>query len=410
MKLLVLSPVFPDSPADGDRLRLFHWLQELARRHEIHLACFTDPSRSADGIPGGLADSLQSVHKVPWPGWKRRLAAGFRLLGPLPLSVASSQSADMRALVDTLLAQDNAGARPFDAVLAYRLKMAPYALKFKGPRFLDYTDSMTRYNERRVLAQALEGRRLRAAFARFQARKLAAYEAWCAGQFDGGFFNSRQDCEAVRSMDSGAAKALQVAANGVDARHFKAPRAHPDRDPHEILFIGHLAYPPNADAVDWFARQVLPLVRQRVPQAHLCVVGSDAPASLTELAAMPGLRFTGFAADTREHLWRAALSVCPVRSGAGRQNKLLEAFAAGLPAVATSMAAEGAEARAGLHLLVADNASDFADAVVRLLRDPGLGKGLAQRALGLLHGLYEWPANAGVLDRAMSRATQRPLW
>jgi len=288
--------------------------------------------------------------------------------------------------------------------------MAPYALRFKGPRFLDYTDSMTRYAERRALVQALAGRNLAASLLRGQARKTAAYESWCAGQFDGGFFNARQDCEAVQAMYPGASGRLHVAPNGVDAGHFKPQGARPRRDPNELLFIGHLAYPPNADAVAWFVRSVLPLVRRKVPKARLTVVGADAPPELAPLASVEGVHFAGFAPDTRTHLWRAAVSVCPVRSGAGRQNKLLEAFAAGLPAVATSLAAQGAEAGAGKHLLVADGAADFADAVVRLLKAPALGRSLAARADGLLKGLYVWRANAAVLDRVMSRATQRPLW
>jgi len=128
------------------------------------------------------------------------------------------------------------------------------------------------------------------------------------------------------------------------------------------------------------------------------------------LAGTPGLRFVGFAKDTLPYLDRAALSVCPVRTGAGRQNKLLEAFAAGLPAVATSLSAQGAEALDGEHLLVADAAPAFASAVVRLLEHPELGRGLARKARGLARARYLWPRNAAILEAAMLRATRRPLW
>jgi glycosyltransferase involved in cell wall biosynthesis len=314
-------------------------------------------------------------------------------------------SGAMRGLVDRLLGRGN-----YDAVLAYRLKMAPFALRFRGPRFLDYTDSMTRYAERRVAALALDGRATAAAFQRLQARRLAAYEAWCASQFDGGFFNSSQDCLALRSMRPDAAARLHTAANGVDAAAFRAPARGAARDPRELLFIGHLAYPPNADAVQWFARSVLPLVREKVPDAFLTVVGADAPPRLEALRSLPGVRFAGFAPDTRPYLWRAALSVCPVRTGAGRQNKLLEAFAAGLPAVSTSLAAQGAEASDGEQLLVADSAPDFAAAVLRLLHGPKLGASLARAARALVAERYVWKSNAGVLEGAMLEATRRPVW
>jgi len=104
LKLLVLSPVFPDAPSDGDRLRLYHWIAELGRRHEVHLACFVDPSRAADLGPSSLGDRLRSVHRVAWPRRRRLLAAGARLLGPAPSGVAALASRAMRDLVDSLAA------------------------------------------------------------------------------------------------------------------------------------------------------------------------------------------------------------------------------------------------------------------------------------------------------------------
>jgi glycosyltransferase involved in cell wall biosynthesis len=410
VKLLVLSPVFPDAPSDGDRLRLFHWIAELGQGHEIHLACFTDPARPEDQGPGALGRGLRAVHRVAWPRPRRLMAAGLRLFSAAPSGVAALASRSMRGLVDSLLETAQGSGAPFDAVLAYRLKMAPYALRFKGPRFLDYTDSMTRYTERRAVELASQRRPLAAAFARAQAARLAAYEAWCAGEFDAGFFNAVQDCEAVRSMRPRASAGLQVAANGVDAALFKGGRKGAARNPHELLFVGHLAYPPNADAVAWFVRLVLPLVRAKVPEAFLTVLGGDAPAGLAALKGAPGLRFAGFVKDTLPYLDRAALSVCPVRTGAGRQNKLLEAFAAGLPAVATSLSAQGAEALDGVHLMVADEAPAFASAVVRLLEHPERAQRLSDKARGLARARYLWPRNAAILESAMLKATRRPLW
>lgn len=383
MRVLVLSPVEPDAPRDGDRLRLWHWLRLLGRRHQLDLLCL-------DSGP-----------------WTRRWAAGRRLLGALPVSVSSALSAPFARRVDQALARAQAQGRPYGAVLAYRLKMAPYALRFRGPRLLDYTDSLTRYAERRAVALKLEGSPLRAAWWRLQAGRLAAYEAWCAGQFDAGFFNSRQDCEAVQAMAPRHAARLQVAANGVEIPP-AGPHAGAGRD--RLVFVGHLAYPPNSEAVLWFLDQVLPLVRQRRPGAELWVVGGEAPARLRARQGRPGLRLLGRVDDVASALRQGAVSVCPVRSGAGRQNKLLEAFAAGVPAVATPFSAAGAEAVDGRDLLVADSPRAFADAVVRLLRDPALGRRLARGGRALVRRLYRWPANARVLERALDRAKRGPLW
>jgi glycosyltransferase involved in cell wall biosynthesis len=406
LKLLVLAPIFPDAPVDGDRLRLYHWLHELGSRHQIHLACFADPARPADWGASRLGSRLQAVHRVGLGRQRRRLAAGLRLGSQMPVNVSSMASPAMAALVDRLSASGG-----FDALLCYRLKMAPYGLRFRGPRVLDYTDSLTRYAERRSVALRLEGRRLAAAWWKRQARQSAAYEAFCAGHFDAGFFNSRQDCDAVRGMAPAFADRLQVAANGVAQASRRPGRAGgASQDGQRIVFVGHLAYAPNAEALQWFITQVLPLIRARRPQAQLQVIGGDAPAWLRALDGRPGVRFAGPVPDVAAALAGAALSVCPVRSGAGRQNKLLEAFAAGVPAVATRWAAEGAEAVEGRDLLAADSPAGFAAAALRVLKQPALGRRLALGGRALVKRLYRWPANARKLELTLKNAGHRAAW
>jgi glycosyltransferase involved in cell wall biosynthesis len=403
VKLLVLSPVYPDAPRDGDRVRLWHWLEYLGRRHQVHLSAFGDPMREgrADGL---LLHKIEVIHQS---AWDRRLAAAWRLFSGMPVSVTSAVSSAMTRAVDQAIEDAEAAGKPFDACFCYRLKMAPYALRFRGPRVLDYTDSLTRYAERRAAVLKLEGRGLAWRWWKRQAEQTAAYEAWAAGQFDAGFFNSHQDCEAVRAMAPAFADELSVAANGVSI-----PAASHQRPASSsvISFVGHLAYPPNAEAVGWFATQVLPLVQAQRPDAEFHVIGGDAPARLRALEGRPGLRLLGPVKDVAVALRASAVSVCPVRTGAGRQNKLLEAFAAGIPAVATGFSAAGAEAEDGRHLLVADEPAAFAAAVLRLLAQPALGQRLSRQARALVQRLYRWPANAAALEKTLLGAQRRALW
>lgn len=422
MKLLVLSPVFPDAPRDGDRVRLWHWLEALGRKHELHLIALGDPPQ--DGRAGG--PPLRETSIIRQGAWARRFAAGARLFSSLPVTVTSATSSAMERAVDEAIDAAKAAGKPFDACFCYRLKMAPYALRFQGPRVLDYTDSLTRYAERRASVLKLEGRGLAARWWKWQAEKTAAYEAWVAGQFGAGFFNSQQDCEAVQAMAPAFADRLHVAANGVslpdDSRQTAVARrgvAKPGRTtavrrpstgrPPIISFIGHLAYAPNAEAVRWFATQILPIIRLTRPDAEFHVIGGDASSELARLASLPGLRFLGPVKDVAPALQASAVSVCPVRTGAGRQNKLLEAFAAGVPAVATAFSAEGAEAQDGKQVLVADSPEAFAAAVLRLLAQPSLGARLAAGARRLVAAKYRWSRNAAVLERGLKEAQRRAL-
>jgi glycosyltransferase involved in cell wall biosynthesis len=402
MRLLVLSPVFPDAPSDGDRLRLFHWLEHLGRRHHLTLACLADPLRAADWRSGQLGPALGEVERVSWPRWRKALAAGLGLFGPLPINVNSASSRRFAALVDALIEEGVARHKPFDAVFAYRLKMAPYALRFKGPRFLDYTDSLTRYMERRSVQAALEGRGWARRALRWQAKKLAAYETWVAGQFDALFVNAATDALALQAMAPRFARRIHVAANGVDEHLKLKVSAHkPKKTEAKLIFVGHLAYPPNVEAVRWFAKEVLPLILAQRPDATFEVIGGDAPDSILSLSANPGVRLHGYQADTLPFLAAAAVSVCPVRTGAGRQNKLMEAFACGLPAVATRLAALGAEAQDKKHVLAADSPQEFAKAVLALLQNPALGRRLAKEAAGLVKSKYDWARNARHLESVL---------
>ena len=392
MKLLVLSPVFPDAPSDGDRLRLYHWLQHLGTRHQITLACLADPARAKDWRVSGLGTGLKAVERVPWSRFDKAVAAGARLAGPLPVNVNVAASSAFRRLVDGLIARER-----YDAVFAYRLKMAPHALRFKGPRFLDYTDSLTRYTERRAMQAALEGRHIAHRYSRWQARKLAGYEAWVAGQFDGLFVNAATDALALQAMAPRFAGRIHVAANGVDP-HLLSSKPGGAKGSAKLVFVGHMAYASNVEAVLWFAQKVLPRIIAVRPDATFEVVGGDAPPSILSLAGRPGVRLHGYQPDTLPYLAAAALSVCPVLTGAGRQNKLMEAFAYGLPAVATKLAAQGAEAEDGKHLLAADTAEGFAQAVCALLQEPALGRRLAKEAARLVKSKYDWARNASQLE------------
>ena len=171
-----------------------------------------------------------------------------------------------------------------------------------------------------------------------------------------------------------------------------------------ILTLGTLYYPPNADGVRWFAQQVYPLVLEQVPAATLTIVGPRPPKDIVALATRHKSLVTvpGYVPDLVPYLERAALMVVPVRAGSGMRVRILEAFARGVPVVTTTTGVEGIEAVDGEHLLVADEPAAFAEAVVRLLRDPELGRRLAANGRRLAEEKYDWrvalPKLEGVYD------------
>jgi glycosyltransferase involved in cell wall biosynthesis len=158
-----------------------------------------------------------------------------------------------------------------------------------------------------------------------------------------------------------------------------------------VVSLATMFYPPNSDAVHWFAKEVFPQVRRAVATVQFFVVGSRPPRSVANLA-RPGSNIvvTGRVDDLQPVLRQAAVMVVPVRSGSGMRVKILEAFARGIPVVSTSVGVEGIAARADEHLLVADEPQAFAEHVVRLLQEPTAAAKLARAARELVEARYDW--------------------
>ncbi|HEX8353688.1 MAG TPA: glycosyltransferase, partial [Pyrinomonadaceae bacterium] len=208
------------------------------------------------------------------------------------------------------------------------------------------------------------------------AREAARYrevEARLARASDLVWFASSADRDALEHVAPGVPSAV-------------VPTVHPPRGRgpafdarRDLLFVGNFSHRPNEDAVRFFAREVLPLVRESLPGVELLVVGDNAPAGLGEGEA-GGVRVLGYVPEIEPLFARARVFVAPMRFGAGMKGKVGDALSYGLPVVTTSVGAEGMSLRDGEEALIADTAAEFAAAVVRLYRDEGLWRHLASNA------------------------------
>jgi len=170
-----------------------------------------------------------------------------------------------------------------------------------------------------------------------------------------------------------------------------------------LLFVGGLHWPPNADAVGYFIDEILPIVRSRLPNTHLTVVGrTDAQHRLRTVG---GVTFTGHVPDIEPFFRHSRAMVVPLRSGSGMRVKILDALARGIPTVTTSVGCEGIEATAGAHLLIADTPATFAAAVVRVLTDDELAMSLSTSSRELVRNKYD----ESVVGRQTLAALNR-LW
>ncbi|WP_240126799.1 glycosyltransferase [Thermomonas alba] len=169
----------------------------------------------------------------------------------------------------------------------------------------------------------------------------------------------------------------------------------------DLLFVGGFRHPPNVDAVCWFVREVWPLLHAADPALRFHCIGAEAPPAVQALADVPGVQVHGHVPDLAPWLARCRIAVAPLRVGAGVKGKITQALMHGLPVVATPLAAEGMALRDGEHVLLAQDAPAFAQAVLRLLHDAALWERLAAHGRALAHRQYSVEAARAPLRRLL---------
>jgi glycosyltransferase involved in cell wall biosynthesis len=194
--------------------------------------------------------------------------------------------------------------------------------------------------------------------------------------------------------------------NGADTEYYQ-PIPLARREANTILLSGNMSVKRNIDAVLWFVRGVLPKVRESLPEVRLLIVGASPAPEILALKRRPGIQVTGTVADMRDYHAKVRVAAAPYRFGAGTKLKVLEAMACGTPLVSTSVGRRGLDVVDSRHLLIADTEVEFADQMVRLLRDPGLSQLLAAAGRQLVEQHYCWSAIVGELESKLQALAGR---
>jgi polysaccharide biosynthesis protein PslH len=247
-----------------------------------------------------------------------------------------------------------------------------------------------------------------AGYSLVQWQKLRRYEAAILRAADATIAVSQADKEALQTLAPEVA--IDVVSNGIDLAHYQPEPRAIATNPARIVFTGKMDYRPNIDAALWFARQVLPAVLEKEPQARFEIVGMNPHARLDELRANEAITITGAVPDTRPFIHAAAAYIIPMRVGGGTRFKALEAMACGKAIVATTLGIEGIPARHGQELLIADTPDDFAAAVTGLIADARTGgaqhRQLGQQARRFVEQHYGWQVIVPKVDEVYDRVTK----
>ncbi|MDD5633663.1 MAG: glycosyltransferase [Candidatus Omnitrophica bacterium] len=353
MKILFLTSEMPYPPHfGGAKIVSYQIMKALHKAHEIHLLSFVD---NEDELK--FADALKEVtvtrrfilrkpHHSPRPLWA--------LYNPY----RSYKTDEVRQALAEMIAENRFDMVHSDAPMAVYINDLPDDLA----KIVCPTDS-------RTLAQVPNMRNAKDP----RSFIVAFYRFYSFRNFERSFYRRFNACLAVTKEGGGYLGKLcpglkiGVIPNAVDVEYFK-PSDMPI-DPNTLVFTGTMDYAPNIDAVIYFTKKIMPLVKKKRSQIKFFIVGRNPVPEVKMLANEPNVIVTGDVDDIRKYLAQAAVFVCPVRLGTGIKNKVLEAMAMGKAIVLTSISAQGINAQDGQDFITADTSEKFADNVLNVLEN-----------------------------------------
>jgi sugar transferase (PEP-CTERM/EpsH1 system associated) len=395
--LLLLIHRMPYPPNKGDKIRSYNLLKHLARHYRVHLGTFVDDADDWQHMPRVRALCASSHFAKLNPTLARVKSLGA-LLGNRALSLDYYHDAGMHEWVARTMQ-----ACAIDKIVVFSSPMAQYAQPYPAAkRVIDFcdvdSDKWRQYAEKKSWPMSwLYGH---------EARQLLAYERKVARETDASLFVSQPEADLFRTLAPESNARIGFFNNGVDTDFFAPDPASPNpyaAGQKVIAFAGAMDYWPNIDAVQWFAAEVLPQVLAQQPDAAFYIIGARPTAAVQQLASLPNVFVTGTVDDVRPYVTHAALSVAPLRIARGIQNKVLEAMSLAKTIVVSPQALEGIEAEPGRELLLADDAPQFAAAVLNALAHPDAAMGLAARRK--VEARYGWSANLARVDALLENAT-----
>lgn len=397
-KILFLSHRVPFPPDKGDKIRAGRFLEHLAGRHEVWFGAGADDLEDLKRLTMTKARFADTC-VVPLGPARRACNMAVGLVTGAPLSVARFRHPTLDRWVDKVLRT----VRP-DLVLVCSSAMAQYVTGRVEPTtglVVDFVDA----DAEKWRAYASVRSPLRWIFAR-EAQTLVQFERRVLQTTAAGVLVSETERRLLAAFAPDGAAKLHVVPNGVDTDHFQSWPVFAEGC--QVVFCGRMDYRPNIDGAQWFARDILPRVRQRCPRAVFRIVGAKPTRAVLALQQLPGVEVVGAVPDVRPYLAQASVVVAPLRIARGIQNKVLEGMAAGRPVVATPQALDGIGARIGVDVLMGADEAQFAAAVCDvLLGQTGDGIGAQGRRFVLQH--HQWPEQLNMLDRIMAQACPRPL-
>ena len=392
MKIFVLLPRIPYPLEKGDKLRAFNQIKQLAKHNEIVLCALNDNAKvNEQDAFRALQPYCQSINFVRISKLQILLGLLRAFVKGLPMQCGYFYNRKAAKKVNTLISKH----KP-DILYGQLLRVAEY-LRYKNiPKALDYQDIFSYGMKRRADIASPITRPIY----NMEYRRLARYEAAIFDDFDVRTIISEPD---RKLFPHEKRDEILIIPNGVDHDFFKPMEREKKYD---LVFTGNMSYPPNVNAVEYLAYEILPIVWKSRPETTLYIAGAT-PDPKVKKVASDKIIVSGWLDDIRDAYAQSRVFIAPMRIGTGLQNKLLEAMSMRLPAITSPLANASLGAKPNEEILIGSNAQEMAQNIITLLTDTQKAEKIAQAGFDFTNRVYDWGKATERLEEAMKSITKQ---
>ncbi len=402
MKILWLNANLLLPLDKGGKLRTWHVMRHLAARHDITYLSFSDASHT-EANRLGMGEVCRRLETVPRSDvakgtWQFYSSAARYVVDPIPYGVAKYRSTEYRNRLAALLSSER-----YDVVVCdFLVPIVNLPDRLSCPAIL-FTHNVEAEIWRRHAENATNP--LTRPLLGQQWRRMLRFEGNALRRFDLVLAVSEADRDTFARLYPGAARRpLQIVQTGVDTEYFSpaaAGTSRHDAAPH-LVFTGSMDWLPNEDGMIYFVNEILPRIRAEVPGVTLSIVGRAPTPAVARLADQAGIEVTGRVDDVRPHVADGTVYIVPLRIGGGTRLKIFEAMSMAKAVVSTTIGAEGLPVTHERDILLADDPPSFANAVIRLIREPDVRRRIESAARHLVVDHYDWSAVAHGFEDALA--------
>jgi len=389
MNVLFICHRIPYPPNKGEKIRAFHIIEYLSKKHKIYLYSLCD-SRADLAHAKKLKRYCSLVRLYPISRFLSPPRAAAFLFTGYPLSLAYFFSFRMKRDIKKILANES-----IDIIFASCSSSAQYALDIKTKmKVIDFIDADS--DKWRNFAKF--SKFPLSLIYRLESNRIREWEKRISEIYDVSMVTTEKEREKLEIINPNRKEKIHIINNGIDFDYFM-PQGKQSSG-RALIFTGQMDYLPNVDAVLYFYKKILPLIRKEIPDVVFHIVGRNPSIAIKRLCR--DAIITGYVKDIRDYLGKASVYVAPLRVCHGVQNKILEAMASGLPVVATSEVLQGIDAVPGKELMTGDTPDEFAEGVVELLKNKNKRNFISANARAFVEKNHDWRKNLSQLDKIIN--------